>query len=36
VEFILDSRGILDSTIEEYIDERSEAAAKADIGKGGM
>jgi 3-deoxy-D-manno-octulosonate 8-phosphate phosphatase (KDO 8-P phosphatase) len=36
VEFILSAKGILDSIIEEYIDERSEAAAAADIGKGGM
>jgi 3-deoxy-D-manno-octulosonate 8-phosphate phosphatase (KDO 8-P phosphatase) len=36
IEFILSAKGILDSIIEEYIDERSEAAAAADIGKGGM
>jgi 3-deoxy-D-manno-octulosonate 8-phosphate phosphatase (KDO 8-P phosphatase) len=37
IEFILDAKGILDSTIEGYIDERNEAAVSAaDIGKGGM
>ena len=36
VEFILAAKGVLESVIEEYIDERSAAAAAADIGTGGM
>jgi len=36
VEFILAAKGLLDKVTEEYIDERSEAAAAADIGQGGM
>ncbi len=36
VEFILSAKGLLDSVCEEYIDERSAAAAAADIGTGGM
>jgi len=36
VEFILAAKGLLEKVTEEYIDERSEAAAAADIGQGGM
>jgi 3-deoxy-D-manno-octulosonate 8-phosphate phosphatase (KDO 8-P phosphatase) len=36
VEFILTAKGLLEKVTEEYIDERSEAAAAADIGQGGM
>ena len=36
IEFILSAKGLLESVIEEYIDERSAAAAAADIGTGGM
>jgi len=36
VEFILAAKGLLNKVTEEYIDERSEAAAAADIGQGGM
>jgi 3-deoxy-D-manno-octulosonate 8-phosphate phosphatase (KDO 8-P phosphatase) len=37
IEFILDAKGILEKTIEDYLDEANEAAiAAADIGKGGM
>jgi 3-deoxy-D-manno-octulosonate 8-phosphate phosphatase (KDO 8-P phosphatase) len=36
VEFILAAQGTLEKVSEEYIDERSEAAAAADIGRGGM
>ncbi|MHB1022325.1 MAG: KdsC family phosphatase [Acidobacteriaceae bacterium] len=36
VEYILSAKGLLESVLEEYIDERSEAAAAADIGQGGM
>lgn len=36
VEFILSAKGVLENVIAEYIDERSEAAAAADIGQGGM
>lgn len=36
VEFILDAKGILDETIERYIDERNPLPANMDIGKGGF
>jgi 3-deoxy-D-manno-octulosonate 8-phosphate phosphatase (KDO 8-P phosphatase) len=36
VEFILAARGILDQTIEQYIDERNPLPANMDIGKGGI
>lgn len=36
VEFILDAKGILDQTIERYIDERNPLPANMDIGKGGF
>jgi 3-deoxy-D-manno-octulosonate 8-phosphate phosphatase (KDO 8-P phosphatase) len=36
IEFILESKGILDSTIERYIDERNPLPANMDIGKGGF
>jgi len=36
VEFILAAKGLLEKVTEEYIDERSELAAKSDIGQGGM
>jgi 3-deoxy-D-manno-octulosonate 8-phosphate phosphatase (KDO 8-P phosphatase) len=36
IDFILDSKGILSSTIESYIDEHNDSAAATDIGKGGM
>jgi 3-deoxy-D-manno-octulosonate 8-phosphate phosphatase (KDO 8-P phosphatase) len=36
VEFILAAKGLLEKVTEEYIDERSEVAAAADIGQGGM
>ncbi|HTV13815.1 MAG TPA: HAD hydrolase family protein [Acidobacteriaceae bacterium] len=36
IEFILDARGILEKTIEEYIDERNPLPASMDIGKGGF
>jgi len=36
VEFILAAQGTLEWVNEEYISEKSEAAAKADIGRGGM
>jgi 3-deoxy-D-manno-octulosonate 8-phosphate phosphatase (KDO 8-P phosphatase) len=34
IEFILDAKGILDQTIEHYIDERNPVPASMDIGKG--
>lgn len=36
IEFILDARGILEETIERYIDERNPLPANMDIGKGGF
>ncbi len=36
VEFILEAKSLLRKVTEEYIDERSEAAAAADIGQGNM
>jgi 3-deoxy-D-manno-octulosonate 8-phosphate phosphatase (KDO 8-P phosphatase) len=36
VEFILAAKGILDETIERYIDERNPIPASMDIGKGGF
>jgi 3-deoxy-D-manno-octulosonate 8-phosphate phosphatase (KDO 8-P phosphatase) len=36
VEFILAAKGILDETIERYIDERNPLPANMDIGKGGF
>lgn len=36
VEFILAAKGILDKTIEQYIDERNPLPANMDIGKGGI
>jgi 3-deoxy-D-manno-octulosonate 8-phosphate phosphatase (KDO 8-P phosphatase) len=36
IEFILAAKGILDKTIEEYIDERNPLPANMDIGKGGF
>lgn len=36
VEFILAAKGILDQTIEQYIDERNPLPAGMDIGKGGF
>ena len=36
IEFILAAKGILDKTIEEYIDERNPLPAGMDIGKGGF
>jgi 3-deoxy-D-manno-octulosonate 8-phosphate phosphatase (KDO 8-P phosphatase) len=36
IDFILDSRGILDQMIEQYLDPNSAEAAKADIGQGNM
>jgi 3-deoxy-D-manno-octulosonate 8-phosphate phosphatase (KDO 8-P phosphatase) len=36
VEFILAAKGILDETIERYIDERNPIPANMDIGKGGF
>ncbi len=36
VDFILDAKGILDETIEKYIDNTSPEAEKADIGTGNM
>ena len=36
VEFILAAKGLLEKVSEEYIDESSEAAAAADIGRGNM
>ena len=36
IEFILDAKGILESTIERYIDERNPLPANMDIGKGGF
>ena len=36
IEFILTAKGILDQTIEEYIDERNPLPANMDIGKGGF
>jgi 3-deoxy-D-manno-octulosonate 8-phosphate phosphatase (KDO 8-P phosphatase) len=36
VEFILSAKGILDQTIEQYIDERNPLPANMDIGKGGF
>jgi 3-deoxy-D-manno-octulosonate 8-phosphate phosphatase (KDO 8-P phosphatase) len=36
VEFILDAKGILEQTIEQYIDERNPLPAEMDIGKGGF
>ena len=35
VEFILDAKGVLEETIERYIDERNPLPAGMDIGKGG-
>jgi len=36
IEFILEAKGILESTIERYIDERNPLPANMDIGKGGF
>jgi 3-deoxy-D-manno-octulosonate 8-phosphate phosphatase (KDO 8-P phosphatase) len=36
IEFILEARGILEQTIEQYIDERNPLPANMDIGKGGF
>lgn len=36
VDFILTSKGILEQTIEQYIDERNPLSANMDIGKGGI
>jgi 3-deoxy-D-manno-octulosonate 8-phosphate phosphatase (KDO 8-P phosphatase) len=36
VDFILSAKGILDQTIEQYIDERNPLPANMDIGKGGF
>ena len=36
IEFILSAKGILDETIERYIDERNPLPANMDIGKGGF
>ena len=36
IEFILAAKGILDDTIEQYIDERNPLPANMDIGKGGF
>jgi len=36
IEFILEAKGILDSTIAAFLDEHNAAAAASDIGKGGM
>jgi 3-deoxy-D-manno-octulosonate 8-phosphate phosphatase (KDO 8-P phosphatase) len=36
IEFILEAKGVLGKTIEEYIDERNPLPANMDIGKGGF
>ena len=36
IEFILAAKGILEKTIESYIDERNPLPASMDIGKGGF
>jgi 3-deoxy-D-manno-octulosonate 8-phosphate phosphatase (KDO 8-P phosphatase) len=36
IEFILDAKGVLEETIERYIDERNPLPASMDIGKGGF
>jgi 3-deoxy-D-manno-octulosonate 8-phosphate phosphatase (KDO 8-P phosphatase) len=36
IDFLLSARGELDQIIEQYLDPRNEAAAKADIGQGNM
>jgi 3-deoxy-D-manno-octulosonate 8-phosphate phosphatase (KDO 8-P phosphatase) len=36
IEFILEAKGILEQTIEKYIDERNPVPASMDIGKGGF
>ncbi|HKO12649.1 MAG TPA: HAD hydrolase family protein [Acidobacteriaceae bacterium] len=36
IEFILEAKGILESTVERYIDERNPLPANMDIGKGGF
>jgi 3-deoxy-D-manno-octulosonate 8-phosphate phosphatase (KDO 8-P phosphatase) len=36
VEFILEAKGMLEKTIEEYIDERNPISSAMDIGKGSM
>jgi 3-deoxy-D-manno-octulosonate 8-phosphate phosphatase (KDO 8-P phosphatase) len=36
IEFILAAKGILEKTIESYIDERNPVPASMDIGKGGF
>jgi 3-deoxy-D-manno-octulosonate 8-phosphate phosphatase (KDO 8-P phosphatase) len=36
IEFVLDAQGLLERTIEQYIDERNPLPADMDIGKGGF
>ncbi|HEX3853846.1 MAG TPA: hypothetical protein VHW01_22940, partial [Polyangiaceae bacterium] len=36
IDFILSARGVLDQTIEQYLDPKNAAAGNADIGVGNM